>query len=245
MEVVLSIAGSDSSAGAGIQQDLKTITALGCYGATVITAITSQNTMGVQHVMPVPGHVVSSQMESVFTDLDVKAVKIGMIPNREVAERIVARLRNNPCKYAVYDPVMISTSGARLMTEDCIDYVQRELMPLCTLVTPNIPEADVLDLRALQEAGVAYLVKGGHADGEMMNDTLCLADGGRQVYSSQRIITANLHGTGCTLSSAIATYLAKGTSLTESVLLAKEYIKRAILAGRHLGVGHGNGPLWF
>lgn len=245
MEIVLSIAGSDSSAGAGIQQDLKTITALGCYGATVITAVTSQNTMGVQDVMAVPQQVVMSQMTSVLSDLDVKAVKIGMVPNRDVAEGIVEVLEKFACENIVYDPVMISTSGTRLMTDDCISYVQHHLMPLCTLVTPNIPEAAVLDLQALHDAGVAYLVKGGHADGEEMTDRLYLADGAQRVFSSAKIATTNLHGTGCTLSSAIATFLAKGASLAEAVALAKEHIKRAILAGRHLGVGHGNGPLWF
>jgi hydroxymethylpyrimidine/phosphomethylpyrimidine kinase len=244
MEVVLTIAGSDSSAGAGIQQDLKTITALGCYGATVITAITSQNTMGVQHVMPVPAEVVGSQIESVLSDLDVKAVKIGMVPNKEVAECIVRLLRKYHCQNVVYDPVMISTSGTRLMEDDCLDYVQHELMSLCMLVTPNIPEAEVLNLQVLVHEGVSCLVKGGHADSEEMTDTLLLPDGSHETFVSERIITKNLHGTGCTLSSAIASFLAKGESLTEAVRLAKEHIKRAILAGRHLGVGHGNGPLW-
>ncbi len=221
------------------------MTALGCYGATVITALTSQNTMGVQAVMPVPQQVVMSQMTSVLSDLDVKAVKIGMVPNRDVAEGIVEVLKRYSCANIVYDPVMISTSGTQLMTDDCIAFVQHHLMPLCTLVTPNIPEAEVLDLQALHDAGVAYLVKGGHADSDMMTDILYLADGSQQVYSSAKIVTANLHGTGCTLSSAIATFLAKGASLPEAVRLAKQHMKRAILAGRHLGVGHGNGPLWF
>ena len=245
MEIVLSIAGSDPSAGAGIQQDLKTITALGSYGTTVITAVTSQNTMGVQHIMPVPPEVVSSQIESVLTDLSVSAVKIGMVPNKEVAERIVQGLKRFNCRNVVYDPVMMSTSGTKLMSDDCLAYVVNQLLPLCTLVTPNLPEAEVMRTYSIPKDGVAFLVKGGHAAGNEMTDILYLPDGTQKKYTSQKIQTSNLHGTGCTLSSAIATFLANGETLPETVRLAKDYIDRAILAGRHLGVGHGNGPLWF
>ncbi len=252
MKTVLSIAGSDSSAGAGIQQDLKTITSLGCYGATVITAITSQNTLGVQDVMPVPASVVKSQIASVLSDLDVSAIKIGMIPNREVAEVIVETLKNSlpwgvmglMCP-VIYDPVMVSTSGRRLMDEGSLDYIIENLIPLCTLVTPNIPEHDVLMKSSCKvDNSSAVLVKGGHADGGDMTDTLYLPDGTVERFTSPRIETSNLHGTGCTLSSAIASYLAMGESITEAVRKAKQVIDKGISGGRNLRIGKGNGPLW-
>lgn len=252
MKTVLSIAGSDSSAGAGIQQDLKTITSLGCYGATVITAITSQNTLGVQDVMPVPASVVKSQIASVLSDLDVSAIKIGLIPNREVAEVIVETLKSSlPCGVTgwvcpvVYDPVMVSTSGRRLMDKGSLDYIIENLIPLCTLVTPNIPEHDVLMKSSCKvDNSSAVLVKGGHADGGDMTDTLYLPDGTVERFTSPRIETSNLHGTGCTLSSAIASYLAMGESITEAVRKAKQVIDKGISGGRNLRIGKGNGPLW-
>ncbi|MBQ0057112.1 MAG: bifunctional hydroxymethylpyrimidine kinase/phosphomethylpyrimidine kinase [Bacteroidales bacterium] len=251
LPVVLTIAGSDPCAGAGIQQDLKTITHCGAYGATVITALTSQNTLGVQHVMPVPAEVVASQIRSVFDDLRVEAVKIGMIPNAEVARVIIDALkqelsrRNLPI---VCDPIMLSTSGTRLMSQDCISLIVRELFPLCTLVTPNLPEYESLpalhtDITLLPSS---ILVKGGHADGDEMTDTLMLRDEGRtQTFTSPRIPTTNLHGTGCTLSSAIASQLAFGRSLIPAIANAKRHMDCAISGGRNLHIGHGNGPLWF
>lgn len=241
MQVILSIAGSDSSAGAGIQQDLKTITALGNYGATVITAITAQNTLGVQHVMPVPAEVVARQIESVISDLDVRAVKIGMIPNLEVAKVIVSSFP--PLFPVVLDPVMISTSGTRLMAEDCVEYIVRELMPRCTLVTPNLPEMQMLDTLLHGQLPTNFLVKGGHAEGDDMTDRLVMTDGTVHTYTHPRIASKNLHGTGCTLSSAIASCLADGLSLPEAVAKAKEFLTSAIAAGRDLRIGHGNGPL--
>lgn len=247
LPVVLSIAGSDPSAGAGIQQDLKTMTALGCYGATVITAVTSQNTIGVQGVMPVPAEVVRSQMRSVLDDMNVKAIKIGMIPNMDVAKVITEELRtwkakdiNRDCGIVV-DPVMVSTSGTRLMSEDCIEYVQSNLFPLCTLVTPNMPEAEILP----PPYPTNFLIKGGHAQGDDMTDTLHCIDGTTYTYATKRITTKNLHGTGCTLSSAIACGLAQKKSLPDAVQLGKDYITSAIEAGKHLFVGKGNGPLGF
>ena len=271
--VVLSIAGSDPSAGAGIQQDLKTITNCGCYGATVITALTSQNTLGVQGSMPVPAKVVESQLRSVFSDLHVAAVKIGMIPNREVAE-VIVRVLQEECQKSVLpivcDPVMVSTSGRQLMDPDCVDYVVRHIFPLCTLVTPNLPEYEVLRnitspflhancsvaprLRENSLTGkmcgggeeVPLLLKGGHAEGDSMDDTLYIpVEDFEQTFSSTRISTRNLHGTGCTLSSAIACNLAKGNVLPRAVEVAKAYVTRAIEGGRDLHIGHGNGPLWF
>ena len=278
MQVILSIAGSDSSAGAGIQQDLKTITALGNYGATVITAITAQNTLGVQHVMPVPAEVVARQIESVISDLDVRAVKIGMIPNLEVAQAIVSSLCTLQRKFekfekfekltpqtlqtsqtlqtfqtlqtsfpplfpVVLDPVMISTSGTRLMAEDCVEYIVRELMPRCTLVTPNLPEMQMLDTLLHGQLPTNFLVKGGHAEGDDMTDRLMMTDGTVHTFTHPRIASKNLHGTGCTLSSAIASCLADGLSLPEAVAKAKQFLTSAIAAGRDLRIGHGNGPL--
>ncbi len=251
--IVLTIAGSDPSAGAGIQQDLKTMTNCGVYGATVITALTSQNTLGVQGVMPVPADVVESQLRSVFSDLRVSAVKIGMIPNLEVARVIVKVLEEERRKSVlpiVCDPVMVSTSGRQLMDPDCVDYIVRHLFPLCTLVTPNIPELEYLQTHSPQfsilNSQFSILKKGGHADGDEMTDTLFISSEGlEQTFSSPRIATRNLHGTGCTLSSAIASYLALGYSLVAAVGAAKRYVTQAIEGGRGLHVGHGNGPLWY
>lgn len=263
MEIVLSIAGSDPSAGAGIQQDLKTITAMGCYGATVITALTSQNTLGVQDVMPVPSNVIGSQLQAILDDFDVKSIKIGQIPNIEAARVIVKTLLMQNSKSGmnipiVYDPVMISTSGHRLMSSDCIQYIQKHLLPICFLVTPNIPEAEQLlghplstpsdylqagqDL--MQQYGTHFLLKGGHAQGEMMTDRLFLTDGGVREYQNEKIDSANLHGTGCTLSSAIASALALGCNIEEAVGRAKRFVSDAIRGGKDLHIGHGNGPIW-
>lgn len=260
MQVILTIAGSDSSAGAGIQQDLKTITALGNYGATAITAITAQNTLGVQHVMPVPAEVVGHQIKSVLSDLDVRAIKIGMIPNLEVAQVIASSLLSlqtlktsepqdlktsepQDLPPVVLDPVMISTSGTRLMAEDCVAYVVHQLMPLCTLVTPNLSEMQMLDALLHGQLPTNFLVKGGHAESDDMTDRLLMTDGTVHTFTHPRIASHNLHGTGCTLSSAIASYLADGHSLPEAVARAKQFLTAAIAAGRDLHIGHGNGPL--
>ena len=239
MEIVLTIAGSDPSGGAGIQQDLKTITACGCYGATVITSLTSQNTLGVQSAMAVAASVVASQLQSVLSDLRPSAVKIGMIPDREVAEAIVRSLSAIDAPI-VYDPVMISTSGYPLMAPDAIDYIAQHLFPLCTLITPNLPEAERIGVNNLK---AAYLIKGGHADSDMMTDVLHMPDGITHQYTTPRIRTRNLHGTGCTLSSAIASYLALGHTLPQAVALAKDYITSAILRSVDIHIGSGNGPL--
>lgn len=269
MEVVLTIAGSDPSGGAGIQQDLKTITAMGCYGATVITALTSQNTMGVSDVMAVPGRVVSSQLQAVLDDLDVRAVKIGMIPNQEVSEAVVETLRPYLLRSlsqnttlarhipVVYDPVMVSTSGRRLMDEECLEYIRHHLFPLCSLVTPNLPETVVLTGKSLDtemdidEAGhqlvdsyhASFLLKGGHGGGELLTDRLYQRGLPRQIFLTPRVATTNLHGTGCTLSSAIAASLAKGRKMEEAVEKGKQFVDQAIRRSIHHGIGHGNGPL--
>ncbi len=261
METVLSIAGSDPSAGAGIQQDIKTITSMGCYGATVITALTSQNTMGVSGVTAVQGEVVRSQLISVLDDLKVSAIKIGQIPTLEVAETIVNILSTHKAAKVVpvvYDPVMISTSGHRLMEPDCMDYIKYKLFERCTLVTPNLPEAETLlggklsSISAIEKGGrelssryrTAFLLKGGHAEVEEMVDRLFYADGTAFGFYGKRIRSSNLHGTGCTLSSAIASGLALGLDLKEAVSRGKDVVRDAIIRGRDIQVGHGNGPLW-
>ena len=250
MEIVLTIAGSDPSGGAGIQQDLRTIESLGCYGASVITALTTQNTLGVQSVMPVPADVVKSQLEAVLSDLDVKAIKIGQIPSADVALVIAETLRHqlsiiNSQFSIILDPVMISTSGRRLMSEDAIDIVVSELFPLCTLITPNIPEMETLSrLSGFNARNYNLLIKGGHAEGSEMADRLCLANGTERVYVTEKIESTNLHGTGCALSSAIAASLALGYSLEDAVARGKDYVTEAIRGGKDLGIGHGNGPVW-
>lgn len=243
MEVVLTIAGSDSSAGAGIQQDLKTITAHGCYGATVITSITSQNTLGVQAALAVPAGAVASQISAVLSDLEPAAIKIGMIPNKAVAEAIVDELKPYLLQHrvpVVYDPVMVSTSGFDLMQPDAIQYITTQLFPLCTLITPNLPEAKRLGDSLSHNA---YLLKGGHAEGDVMTDVLHLPDGTQTEYSTPRITTRNLHGTGCTLSSAIASQLALGCNLQEAVSRAKAFVTAAIRRSVNISIGHKNGPL--
>ena len=249
MEIVLTIAGSDPSGGAGIQQDLRTIESLGCYGASVITALTTQNTLGVQSVMPVPADVVRSQLEAVLSDLDVKAIKIGQIPSAEVAHVIAETLRQHPTPNThipvILDPVMISTSGRRLMSEDAIDVVVSKLFPLCTLITPNIPEMETLSaLSGFDSRNYNLLIKGGHAEGTEMADKLCLTNGTQRIYATEKINSTNLHGTGCALSSAIAASLALGYSLEEAVARGKAYVTEAIRKGKDLGIGHGNGPVF-
>ena len=255
--VVLSIAGSDPSGGAGIQADLKSISALGGYGAAVITAITAQNTLGVQGVFPLAAEVVRAQLESVFEDLHPGAVKIGMVHDAQLVEVIVACLRRYQPDHVVYDPVMISTSGRRLMTEESIAYIEQQLFPRCSLITPNLDEASLLVGHRLETAeemaeaggvlarryGCHVLVKGGHLQGERMCDLLC--DGVEsRLYEAAKSRSSNLHGTGCTLSSAIATYLAHGASLPDAIAQAKGYITRAIEAAAEWHIGQGNGPLW-
>ena len=255
MKTILTIAGSDTSAGAGIQQDLKTITALGHYAVTVPTALTAQNTVGVQKVMAVPDDMLRAQLDSVLSDISVAAVKIGMIPNAQSARIITAAVSQLRVP-VVCDPVMLSTSGTQLMADECIDYIMQTLFPLCTLVTPNLPEAlrlsglpagsdaEAMGRRLVSMCGTAFLLKGGHAEGRLMRDILYCSDGERHEYCSPRIDSPNLHGTGCTLSSAVAALLAEGRSLPEAVAGAKALIDKGIAGGRALRIGRGNGPLW-
>ena len=232
--IILSIAGSDCSGGAGIQADIKTISALGGYAASVITAVTAQNTLGVQSVYPIPVDMVKAQITSVMDDLRPDAVKIGMVHDAGIVTTIVDCLQTYTPECIVYDPVMISTSGRRLMTEETIQVIKTELFPLCRYNT-------------------AILVKGGHLEDNDMCDVLyCrqpsagadVLPSGCILYSNPKIESRNLHGTGCTLSSAIATFLAGGNKLDEAVCKAKEYIGTAINRGKDMNIGHGNGPLW-
>lgn len=254
--VILSIAGSDCSGGAGIQADIKTISALGGYAASVITAVTVQNTMGVHAVHTVPVGIIRGQIEAVMEDLHPEVIKIGMVSDDETVRAIAGCLRKYPPKYIVYDPVMVSTSGRKLMSDNAIEIIKRELFPLVSLITPNLDEAEVLTgktiitpeemQQAAQELstlyGTAVLIKGGHLQGEEMQDILYM-DGNIFIYKGYKIESRNLHGTGCTLSSSIATYLALGYIMNEAVGKAKTYIGGAISAGKEVVAGSGNGAL--
>ncbi len=255
--IALTIAGSDSGGGAGIQADLKTFSACGVYGASVITALTAQNTRGVSGIHEVPATFVTAQIDAVFDDLDVKAVKVGMVSQRAVIEAIVAGLARWSPRHVVVDPVMVATSGDRLLVPDAVDALRRLLIPRASVITPNLLEAAALldDAVATSEAGIAkqgerllalgceaVLIKGGHGDGPQSTDYLFRSDGVVQL-SAPRIATRNTHGTGCTLSSAIAAGLAKGLALETAVREAKAYISAAIAAADRLQVGHGHGPV--
>ena len=256
--VILSIAGSDCSGGAGIQADLKTISALGGYAASAITAVTVQNTLGVRAVHAIPPEIVCGQIEAVMEDLQPVAIKIGMVNDIQIVHVIADCIRKYSPEHIIYDPVMVSTSGRKLMTNEAIEEIKKELLPLVTLVTPNIDEAKVLTGKSIQntqdmlEAAkqlsdsyqIHILIKGGHLEGDQMCDLLYSPDHTYYIYEEKKIESKNLHGTGCTLSSAIASYLAKGYSMKESIRHAKEYITHAIIAGKDLNIGHGNGPLW-
>ncbi len=255
--IALTIAGSDSSGGAGIQADLKTFSAFGVYGASVLTALTAQNTRGVTAIEPVTAPFVLAQMQAVFSDLEVGAVKTGMLANAAIVRAVSERLRGAPRPPLVVDPVMVATSGDLLLELDAIDAMKRELFPLALLITPNLPEAArLLDTReasseaeaVAQAKGLlalgcgAVLLKGGHGSGDEAVDILCDASGIERL-ARPRVDTRNTHGTGCTLSAAIAALLARGVTLREAVGRAKTYVWQALQAGRDLGVGHGNGPV--
>ncbi|MGN6310942.1 MAG: bifunctional hydroxymethylpyrimidine kinase/phosphomethylpyrimidine kinase [Xanthobacteraceae bacterium] len=255
--IALTIAGSDSGGGAGIQADLKTFSACGVYGASVITALTAQNTRGVSGIHEVPAAFVTAQIDAVFSDLDVKAVKIGMVSQRAVIEAIVAGLARWSPRHVVVDPVMVATSGDRLLVPDAVDALRRLLIPRASVITPNLLEAAALldDTVATSEADIAkqgerllalgceaVLIKGGHGDGPQSTDYLFQSNGVVQL-AAPRIATRNTHGTGCTLSSAVAAGLAKGLALEAAVREAKAYISAAIAAADRLQVGHGHGPV--
>lgn len=255
--VALTIAGSDSSGGAGIQADLKTFTALGVYGASVLTAITAQNTTGVQGVFGVSQEMIALQIESVASDLKISAVKTGMLGDRETVETVARAVKAHGLGPLVVDPVMVATSGDVLLKADAIAAVREVLCPLAVVMTPNLHEAARLlgtgmamtieamveQGRQLQGLGVAYvLIKGGHGSGETATDVLVGPDFVEQL-EAPRIDTRNTHGTGCTLSAAIAAELAKGASLRAAVRSAKTFISQAIESGRDLQIGRGCGPV--
>lgn len=253
MKTVLSIAGSDSSGGAGIQADLKTITMNGAYGMTAVTALTAQNTTGVTDIMNVTPDFLAEELDAVFTDIRPDAVKIGMVSEAELIRVIARKLKEYWASHIVLDPVMVATSGAKLISDDAISSLTEYLLPLAELITPNIPEAEQLSGRAITSEedmitaareissryGCCTLLKGGHSLNDA-NDLLC-RDGEILWFRGKRIHNPNTHGTGCTLSSAIAANLAKGFPLDDSVGRAKEYISGAL--GAMLDLGKGSGPM--
>ena len=251
---VLSVAGSDSSGGAGLQADLKTMSALGCYGMTAVTSLTAQNTLGVTAIRNVTPDFLQAQLEAVFSDIRPRAVKTGMLPNAALVKQLAVSLKHYRPEYLVVDPVMAATSGAVLAADEAVQAMKSALFPQASLLTPNIPEAEILaempiknaaDMeraaqKIAQEFGCAVLVKGGHG-AEEANDVLC-SQGKINWFFGKKIMTANTHGTGCTLSSAIACFLAKGLTLQAAVGAGKEYLAAALSVD--FSVGHGNGPFY-
>jgi hydroxymethylpyrimidine/phosphomethylpyrimidine kinase len=255
--IAVTIAGSDSGGGAGIQADLKTFSALGVYGASVLTALTAQNTLGVTAIADVEPDFITAQMEAVFSDLHVNAVKIGMLSKTGVIEAVAAGLDRYGITNTVLDPVMVATSGDRLIDENAVEHLRRYLFPRALLITPNLLEAAALTNQPvaltqqtmleqgqelLAQGAKAVLMKGGHGTGAECTDLLITPDG-HDVLSAPRIETQNTHGTGCTLSSAIAAGLAKGLSLRDAVQAAKLYLTGALQAANHLKIGRGHGPV--
>jgi hydroxymethylpyrimidine/phosphomethylpyrimidine kinase len=255
--IALTIAGSDSSGGAGVQADLKTFAALGVYGASVITALTAQNTTGVTGIHQVPPDFVTAQIDAVFSDLDIKAVKIGMVAQLATMDAIAAGLTRWSPKHIVLDPVMVATSGDRLLAAEAVEGLRTKLIPCASLITPNLPEAAALldEPVAVSESAIenqgkrllamgcgAVLIKGGHGQGAESTDYF-VSGNGIVVLPAPRIATKNTHGTGCSNSSAIAAGLAKGEDLETAVRHAKTWISAAITAADRLGVGHGHGPV--
>jgi len=255
--IALTIAGSDSSGGAGIQADLKTFTAFGVYGASVITALTAQNTQGVQGVEKVSPQFVATQIDAVLGDLDVRAIKTGMLASADIVNVVASKLKRDAPIPLVVDPVMVATSGDALIAPDAVETVRRVLVPLATLITPNLPEAArlletaeagsdaeiVAQAKALHALGCrAVLIKGGHGIGDTAVDYFY--DGDQvQCFALPRVDTRHTHGTGCTLSAAITALLAQGASLGEAVERAKSFVWQGLQAGRSLGVGRGAGPV--
>jgi len=254
---VLTIAGSDSGGGAGIQADLKTFAALGCYGMSAITALTAQNTVGVQGIHAVPASFLKAQIQSVMDDIGVDALKIGMLHEPAIVSVVAWAIDHYNIRHVVLDPVMVATSGDRLIAQETVQDLVRELFPRVTVVTPNLDEAQLLlghpiaDAQALNAAAQglmamgaeAVLLKGGHLVGDEVVDLLVQAKGPTRRLASSRIPSRNVHGTGCTLSSAIAAHLALGHNLEESVTLARDFILNAIAQGAEVGTGQGHGPL--
>lgn len=273
---VLTIAGSDSGGGAGIQADIKTISAMRCYAASAITAITVQNTLGVEAVHAVPLDILAGQIDAVLSDIGADAVKIGMLHSAEVVNLVADKIEQYGIRNVVLDPVMVSTSGHRLIEESAIEHIVRRLIPLSRVITPNIPEAEILyaalasaqghKQEGLQESQspkitseadfpevakvlsnngkVSVLLKAGHLSGDDLVDYFYNAeDGTTTQLPSKRVYTRNTHGTGCTLSSAFASAIARGEELTQAAMSAKKYIEGAIISGADYEIGHGHGPV--
>jgi hydroxymethylpyrimidine/phosphomethylpyrimidine kinase len=254
---VLSIAGSDSGGGAGIQADLKTFAALGCFGMTAITALTAQNTLGVRSIHAVPLQILADQIDAVVEDIGVDAVKIGMLHSADTVRAVAAALKRHGLTRVVLDPVMIATSGAKLIDDAAIAVLVRELFPLAVVVTPNLDEAALLvgqplrneaDMEAaarqlIERGAHAVLVKGGHLAGETVSDLLLQRGAAPMWLRAERIASPNTHGTGCTLSSAIASELALGADLPQAVQRAREFVRAALAGGANVRTGAGSGPL--
>ncbi len=251
---VLTVAGSDSGGGAGIQADIKTITVLGGYATSAITALTAQNSTGVQGIFPVPAEFVARQMTSVLDDIGTDAIKTGMLANADIIRAVAEVLKAIPEIPLIVDPVMVATSGDSLLEPDAVDALKVDLIPKAIILTPNIPEAEALSglkittvddmtraAKALLGLGCdAVLIKGGHLEGAEISDLLC-DNNGVEIFSHERIKTRHSHGTGCTLASAIAYYLASGMTLKKAVGLGREYVLKAMRSAP--GFGAGNGPL--
>lgn len=257
--IVLSIAGSDPSGGAGIQADIKAASACGCFAATAIVAVVDENTVGVYGVHPIPVDFVTGQIRSVLDDIGADAVKIGMLHSSELILAVRDVLKEKKVKNIVLDPVMVATSGDALLLPEAVATLRDELVPMATVITPNLPEAEMLLGRKIEpsreefekaarqlgrDGTVSVFLKAGHVDGDEITDIFYDASTDRCLpLTTKKVNTVNTHGTGCTLSSAIASYLAKGLPLAEAAKAAKEYIHGAITAGADYEIGHGHGPV--
>lgn len=255
---VLTIAGSDSGGGAGIQADLKTFSACGCFGMSAVTAITAQNTCGVTDIHAIPASSIAAQIHAVLDDIGADAIKIGMLHSSEVILTVTEVLHRYGCKNIIVDPVMVATSGDRLIEEDAVATLKENLLPMASLITPNIPEAEILagekisgteDMAMAAEKlgklfGTSVLAKGGHLTEDLLVDILWSKQRQKtERFENRRVATRNSHGTGCTLSSAIASFAAYGNTIEKSVALAEEYLHSAIAAGAEYRIGKGHGPV--
>lgn len=254
---VLAIAGFDGSGGAGIQADIKTISALGCFATSVLTALPVQNTTGVKTIYPVPYQAVKEQIETIIDDIYPDAIKIGMVHSNELVDSIVNVLKNFPTIPVIFDPVMVSTSGHKLINDETIQAIIDKLFPLADIITPNLDEANTLAKTTIETVKDMYqagekiknlgvkniLLKGGHLKTTPLTSLFFNEDGQVQEFHFEKYDTNNTHGSGCTLSSAIASYLAQGKSMLEAVTLAQNYVQNAIYHGQDVAIGKGNGPL--
>lgn len=254
---VLTIAGFDSSGGAGIQADIKTISALGCYATSVLTALPVQNTTGVKSIYAIPTQAVKEQIEVVLDDIMPDVIKIGMVHNAELVYTIIETLKKYPSIPIIFDPVMIATSGHRLIEEETIEVIKNKLFPICELITPNMDEAGILanmevkTIENIQQAGPIILtqgcnnvlLKGGHLVTENLTSILFSKNGEQKTYESKKVDSKNVHGSGCTLSSAIASYVARGFDVATAIQQAQNYVHASIVSGKDVLIGKGNGPL--